>query len=246
MARLDLDTIDGNNAGASFQQRNFSSLIASHGLAGGPSPGSCVVYNVPGGHGVVVSDPFSVPGLDAGPQINVKGPGGTKNVPLIATGSYGVQLSAKGQPNYLVPGSYSIDNGSGGKDIGQFTASLTIPQPIVWTNLATTKTVSGSQDTLITWTGGGPNDAVSMIGITGIANIATDTEFLCTAPASAGRFTIPAMVFSLLPVNGIESTGTAGADLIVGLVSSVTFNAPNLDFGFLFSNTTSSTIVSIR
>ena len=157
-ARIDLDTIDGNNTSATFEQWNYSNLIASRGLPGGPSPGSCTVYNVASGRGIVSSDPFSVPGLDAGTQLTLSGPNGTKTLSLISSGLYGASLSAKGQTAYLVPGKYTINNGSGGKDIGAFTATLTIPQSIVWTNIASSKSIPTSGGMLITWSGGGAGD----------------------------------------------------------------------------------------
>jgi hypothetical protein len=92
---------------------------------------------------------------------------------------------------------------------------------------------------------------VSIIGITGLASILVDTEFFCSAPASAGKFTIPSMVLSLLPPAGLDSSHAPGADLIVGLVPSLgqtNFIAPHLDYGLFFSYTftTSATVVSIN
>jgi len=250
-ALIDLDTIAGNYAFAEFQQWSYADLIMSHGLAGGPSIGNCTVYNVPSGKGVVISDPFPVPGLDAGPQLTLQGPNGKKIINLVSKGSYLEQLSAEGQIPYLVPGNYTIDNGAGGLDIGAFTASLTIEPPLEWTNKASIRSVSGSEDLTITWSGGGPSDLVSIIGITGLASNLTDTEFFCTAPASAGKFTVPAIVLSLLPPAGLDSNRLPGADLIVGLVPSLAqgnFTAPNLDYGLFFSYTytTSAAVVSIN
>jgi uncharacterized protein (TIGR03437 family) len=251
IARISLGTIGGDFATAAFGQWDYANLIASHGFAGGPSLGSCTVYNVPSGQGVVVADPFSVPALDAGTQLTLKGPNGTKEVGLISPGIYGAQLSVEGQTPYLAPGAYTIDNGSGGKDIGAFSASLTIPEPLAWTNKSSVKSVSGTQDLRITWSGGGANDVVSIIGITGLASILVDTEFFCSAPASAGEFTIPALVLSLLPAAGLDANHFPGADLIVGLVPDFahsSFTAPNLDFGVFFSYTftTSAAVVSIE
>ena len=246
VSRLDLDTVDGNNASAVFEQWDFANFIMSHGLAGGPSVGSCAVYNVPSGNGIVTSDPFSVPGLNAGTELTVSGPGGTKTIPLTSTGNYKTQLSVKGAAAFLTPGAYTVSNGTGGQDVGAFTASVTVPQSLVWTNEASVKSVSSSQDLTIAWTGGNASDAISIIGITGLASLHIDTEFLCTASASVGQFTIPAEVFALLPPNGIESNGLPGLDFILGLVSPVIFTAPGLDYGFAFSNTTVTTILAIN
>ncbi len=245
VARLDMDNVAGNNASAIFEKWNYLDLISSHGLPGGPSVGSCTVYDVPSGNGIVVLDPFAIPGLNAGSSVNITGPNGTKTLSQAAAGTYLAQLSAKGATPFLTPGTYTMTNGSGGTDIGTISATVTYPQPLTWTNEATTKSVSATHDLTVTWSGGGANDFITIIGITGLASISQDTEFFCTAPASAGQFTIPSQVFALLPPAGIDSSLQPGLDFFVGLVTPATVTAPNLDFGFLFSNATLVTVLSI-
>jgi len=166
VARLDMDNIDGNNASAIFEKWSYLDLIGSHGVPGGPSVGSCTVYDVPSGNGIVVLDPFAIPGLNAGSQVNISGPGGTKTLPQATTGTYLAQLSAKGATPFLTTGTYTLSNGSGGTDIGPITAAVAYPQPLTWTNEATTKSVSVSHDLTVTWSGGAASDYVSIIGIT--------------------------------------------------------------------------------
>jgi uncharacterized protein (TIGR03437 family) len=245
VARLDMDNISGNNSSAIFEKWSYLDLIGSHGLAGGPSAGSCAVYDVPSGNGIVVLDPFAIPGLNAGTSVSITGPNGTKTLPQATTGTYLAQLSAKGATPFLTPGTYTMTNGAGGTDVGPITASVIYPQPLTWTNEATTKSVSATHDLTLTWSGGGANDFVTIIGITGLASISQDTEFFCTAPASAGQFTIPSQVFALLPPAGIDSSLQPGLDFFVGLVTPATVTASNLDFGFLFSNVTLVTVLSI-
>ena len=245
VARLDMDNVDGNNSSAIFEKWSYLDLISSHGVPGGPSVGSCTVYDVPSGNGIVVLDPFAIPGLNAGSSVSITGPGGTKTLAQTTTGTYLAQLSAKGATPFLTPGTYTMSNGSGGTDIGPISATVTYPQPLTWTNKATTKSVSATHDLTVTWSGGSASDYVTIIGITGLASISQDTEFFCTAQASAGQLTIPSQVFALLPSAGIDSSLQPGLDFFVGLVTPATVTASNLDYGFLFSNATLVTVLSI-
>jgi uncharacterized protein (TIGR03437 family) len=245
VARLDLDNIAGDNASAIFEQWSFLDLISSHGVPGGPSVGNCTVYDVPSGNGIVVLDPFSIPGLNAGSQVSITGPNGNKTLSQAVTGTYLAQLSALGATPFISPGTYTFSNGSGGTDIGPITASVTYPGPLIWTNEASIKSVSVSHDLTITWSGGSASDYVTIIGITGLASIKQDTEFFCNAQASAGTFTIPPQVLALLPPAGIDSELTPGIDFFVGLVTPATVTAPNLDYGFLFSDATVVTVLPI-
>lgn len=60
--------------------------------------------------------------------------------------------------------------------------------------------------------------------------------FVCTAPASAGTFTIPSFVLSALPASGNITldgiSGTGGFLLFGNYPLSNTFTAPGLDLGF--------------
>src|SRR5216684_6529386 len=80
--------------------------------------------------------------LDAGPVINLSGPNGNKQIPQMK-GFYSLQVGGGISiptpfpipglppvlPPYLDPGTYTVDNGDGGADVGSFTATLTVPSP---------------------------------------------------------------------------------------------------------------------
>jgi uncharacterized protein (TIGR03437 family) len=246
VARMDVDTVSGNNGSALFEQWNFTDLISSHGLAGGPSVGSCTVDVVPSGDGIVVTDPFSVPGLNAGASVTVSGPNGSKSLNAVAAGTYLAELSAKGATPFLSPGTYTLSNGAGGSDIGPFTANVNVPQALIWTNESSIKSVSASQNLRVTWSGGTAGDFVSIFGTSGLPSISKDTQFFCNAPAGDGQFTIPSQVLALLPPAGVGSNGLPGTDFIVALITPGTFSAPGLDYGILFSSVTVSTVLGIN
>jgi hypothetical protein len=59
----------------------------------------------------------------------------------------------------------------------------------------------------------------SLVGIPGISGVpvalpvSSYIEFICTADASAGSFTIPSAILNLLPPNGFGTTTKAGVDI---------------------------------
>lgn len=167
----------------------------------------CMVYQFASGE--FFTDPVTPVGLDAGPVINVTGPNGTRQITRSSTGNYatkfvtpmlGVQESA-----FLSAGTYTLDNGTGGKDVGPFKVSLTVPPVVTWTNESSIITVPRSQSLTLNWSGGATNGDVYIVGISPLTtDAATNSysgagEFVCMAPASAGSFTVPAAVLSVLP-----------------------------------------------
>jgi uncharacterized protein (TIGR03437 family) len=233
-----LDNVEAANGKATFHKWTYTDLISTRGPFGGPSPGSCTVYVVDSGGGIILTDPFTTPGLNAGSSVSVSGPAGSQNMPDVLLGSYEALFSGA---SFLTPGSYTIGNGAGGTDIGAFSTAITYPQPLTWTNQSSITSVSASNDLTITWSGGGPNDYVSIFGVSGLASNQKDTQFFCTASASAGQFTVPSQVFALLPPKGLGSNLQPGTNMYVALITPANFTAPNLDYGFMY---TSETILS--
>lgn len=198
-----------------FGSFDANTLLSS---AGGLSPEiaisqGCTVYQFGTGESFV--DPVLPQGLDAGPAINVTGPGGTKQIVRTSTGNYLTQFvtpTIGGSPtDFLVPGNYTLDNGTGGTDVGPFKVNITIPPVVTWSNRSAVTTVQRNQPLTITWTGGAANGNVYIVGFSPLtSNASTNSfsgagEFVCMAPASAGTFTIPAAVLSALPTSAILS-----------------------------------------
>jgi hypothetical protein len=178
--------------------------------------------------------PFTV--LDAGPVINLNGPNGAVQIARAKNGGYNTAQLGGGlgnaampgpKPLYLDPGTYTIDNGGGGADVGSFTTTLNIVAPgFVWTNADADLTVSVSGGVDIQWSGGDP---AALVGISGSVNtVTTEGDFSCAVPNS-GEFFVTSDVLSLLPAT-TPGDGSSSSLSVVSL-SLGSFTAPGLDQG---------------
>jgi hypothetical protein len=116
-----------NTAGAAFF-KDSGLLAGATGRGDNLAPGGCAVYPI------ITGGQVTVAGLDAG-SITFTGPTGTA-IPLpIQLGiksEYGATLAAGGIPS---SGGTFTFTGSGGADVGQFTSTLTMSNPLFnWTN----------------------------------------------------------------------------------------------------------------
>jgi uncharacterized protein (TIGR03437 family) len=233
---------------ATFRSYDLNSLIRSYGGSTGPSVGSCAAYETSGSTLEVV-DPVQPTYLNAGPALTITGPNGTRTVTATSTGNYPATL-ASNAPVYLAPGNYTVANGSGGANVGPFTWGVTLPANVV-PNIPAS--VNRAQDLTITWTGGTGFSAVSIIGYTGVAATASlnsYVEFVCSALASAGQFTIPASILSLLPPGGYGLPGKPGVNIqVAGIPTNPYFTAtgsPGIDVGIFSAFITSGGIAAIQ
>jgi hypothetical protein len=227
------------------------------GLRGAPSPGSCVVstfdYGTDKGPFEAAIPDFADPAgqqLDAGANLRfTNAQNSTKQIAKqISNGSVdgyylpdqtflGGGLPAAGipqTPDFLIPGSFRVDNSTGGSSVGAFTANLTIPSSTAtWTNQASINTVTRSQNLTVTWTGGGASDLVAILGSSADPSVGAGAGIFCVERASAGTFTIPAYLLSNLPASGL-SNGVRVGWLTFGttLTSPTRFTAPGLDLGY--------------
>jgi uncharacterized protein (TIGR03437 family) len=221
---------------ANFLSYPLNSLLQSYGGSDGPSLGSCNAYEIQGSS-LIITDPTQPPRLDAGPSLTITGPNGTNIATASSTGSYPATLGTSSSP-YIVPGAYTVSNGSGGANVAGFSLSQTLPAPIAFTNFPAT--VTRSQGVTLTWTNSSAFSVVSINGYAGVPLSSTNTayvEFFCAAPASAGQFTIPSVILSLLPTNGYGAFGELGVGIqIAGLAlnSFTVAGSPGIDTG-LFS-----------
>jgi uncharacterized protein (TIGR03437 family) len=239
---LKVDYETGKSYYQTYTPANFlNSLTQLSDLA--VSPGSCGVFQFSNGQFI---DPVPATGLNAGAAINVSGGGTTMQMTNSVTGHYQGTFVT---PNPLSPpppflksgGTYAVDNGSGGADIGAFKFNATLPPTITWTNKPSASTISRSQNLSITWSGGDPSSFVYVLGQSPIDTAdETGAEFVCVAQNAAGGMTIPAAILSALPVSSnISEFGVTipGGLLVVNATTITRATATGLDV-FLVGTTT--------
>jgi hypothetical protein len=179
-------------------------------------------------------DPVAENFLNSGNQLMLNSTGGSKTISAIATGLYDTTLATE-PAVYIQPGPFSITNGTGGAAVGSFNWSLTLPDPVVPTNIPAS--INLSQDLTLTWSGSSGFSVVSIFLFSGVP-VESETayvEILCTADASTGSFTIPSAVLNVLSPDGFGAFGKPGVDIQIAGVPLVRFTdvpgSPGLDAG---------------
>ncbi len=176
--------------------------------------GSCTVI-----HQTTQGGTVTVPGLvalDAGPQLTLNGPGVANRAVKQVQGekAYAEPLSSgMGGAGVIAQGRYTL-TGTGGADVGAFTAAIDAPTPLTWTNIDAISEVNRSSNLTVTWTGGAAGTIATLVGTAGTRDGGTDEDpifkssvFICTAPATAGTLTVSRDVLSQLPATGSEGIG---------------------------------------
>lgn len=166
--------------------------------------------------------------LNVGQALNLSGPNGRLQ---LAAPNY----SFEAERDVFTPGDYTVDNGTGTAAFGPFSAAITLPPPVKWTNQDTLTSADRSQDLSVTWTGGVTDKEFVMI-LGSSQGEKSDIGFLCTEKVSAGKFTVPAWVLSSLPASAAiprDEGFPSGymAILTAPLTSAARFSGPGLDFG---------------
>jgi hypothetical protein len=208
--------------------------------------GSCIVNSISESAETTVFSGFT--GLDAGPFIDVNGPGGTQELAPLA-GITGVYASTNGTTPFLTPGAYTASGtgGTGGAAVGPFSVDMTVANPITWTNEASIGTVDRASGVTVTWTGGAPGTYATISGTSFlIGSSLLITTFTCQAPIAQGTFTVGPDVLLQLPA----STSVAGIGLATLSVGNnepyVEFTATGLDYGFAQSSVSISASVTYQ
>jgi len=240
-----------DTANAAFAKYDYTKLIGSTGVNAGQlsvsTLGSCSVYTFTGGALTLPTDQSVPDPLDAG-TLTITGPKGTAQVkPTSVPGVYsttlggGISAPLPGfpapTPLFLDPGSYTIDNGTGGTGtnaVGHFNVAFTLPQFITWSNMDAINTVNRSQGVDVTWTGGDPNGKVIVSGtsVTATSGDGPGAGFVCIESASAGHFFVKPEVLLALPSSALTNlTDFGGIMFVTGGGVQATFTAPGLDKG---------------
>jgi uncharacterized protein (TIGR03437 family) len=208
-----------DNADASSVFNIYNLIPVAYGAVSYPAPlNSCVVIDQVNTSGGFNLPPFNEIGgtelVADSLALTINGPGGANaNIFHQSTGGY---VSAF-IPPILGAGSWTI-SGLGGADVGAFNATITLPGNLSWTNAGNFKTVPNS-DLTIVWSGGtsSANPVVTVFGNSTIVNPTDPSKsraksFYCAAPASAGKFVVPAAIRQQLPsaASGESSFGSLG------------------------------------
>ena len=148
-------------------------------------------------------------------------------MPRISRGQYQVSLGAGFPMTTAPPGVYTVA-GTGGNDVGPFTAVLNISDSLVWTNKAAIGPIDRTRPLTLTWSG----VAAGSVLIGGFSHNSGDAAlFSCVEDARQGTFTIPSFVLSALPP-------TAGASATLFIAQHPFSNSipiPGFDLAF-FAN----------
>jgi len=190
-----------------------------------PATAGLAEYGVSSGYCVAVDCSYGCPGVntynfslqDSSPaQLNA----GTVSVeygPVVALtqsqyalGSYGAELSEN--ERYLWSGLNYPVAGTGGAGVGGFSVSdFTSVAGVKFTGIGNAQALPVSGDLTVQWTGGDPtlqNGQVTIGAYSGNSNYTQWEALQCTAPLSAGQFTIPGWLLSLLPPSGTGESPT--------------------------------------
>jgi uncharacterized protein (TIGR03437 family) len=253
-------TID-QGQGMFSRYRSTTDVMASaagsvRGFGGTPSPGGCAVYgykfsadNVFGAAFPDLLEWASLGGADASGALKLNGPRGVKQIPRTGDATKGFEYTLGDNvflgggaplpgfppilPAYLEPGTITLDNGKGGTQVGAFSSSLTIPaSPLAWSNMDSVGNIPRTQDLLVTWTGGGTDDLVTVLGSSASPDIKAGSDFICVEHASAGSFTVPSWVLSALPASGSVDGLPVGFLFVASSGQPSRISGTGMDLGF--------------
>ncbi len=214
-----------SEAAANFANLNATKLFTSLGAFQQASPGMCMVFTF-SGSSAAIRDLTPLTPLDAGANISVTGSAASQQIPDTVRGSYFGSLG----DNYLTAGAYTMNNGTGGADVGAFNTLVTIPAALQWTNQANISAVDRSQGLTVHWSGGDPNGFVVISGFSIESSPQVGAIFTCTSTNGAGQFTVPSNVLLALPPSAAGSLGMSG------ISAPVRFTAKGLDAGIAISS----------
>ena len=118
-------------------------------------------------------------------------------------------------------------------DIGPFSTSFTIPQPLTWTNRLTTNVVDRTQPLTISWTGGDTGQRIAMLGFGEDLPTNSSAVFVCMAPAGASSFTVPTDMLANLPASRANPLQSKDVIYVIALAgtSVKSIAAKGLDVG---------------
>jgi uncharacterized protein (TIGR03437 family) len=214
------------DAAAALSRSDPSTFLRSRGIFGFPSLGSCLTYPLDIEESAI--DPYLAAPLDAGSALNISGPSGSRQLPRQSTGAYAGLLGGGSSALYLNAGSYTVDNGAGGSDVGPFQASFSVPQPLKWLDKGVMPR-SFVPPVVFTWSDADPNGFVVMTSFGNNGQVAVYS--VCTERSDAGALSIPPVFLVTLGVDG--EFGKFPNNFSLGVARTFRFDAPGLDAGLI-------------
>lgn len=195
----------------------------------------CTVYYT------IEQDPPSRPvtPFDAG-RLELSGPDGVREIARQSKGSYSSLLgqltegsdvpATPGNGLFLAQGEYTF-SGSGGEDVGAFTARLSVPAPLVWVNtVASLERIDRASDLTIEWRDSTAGQVVTVSGFAMVpgSRPLVGAGFTCLERGDKERLTVPSYILSALP-----ATTSSDADGMITIGANALrpaeFTAPGLD-----------------
>jgi uncharacterized protein (TIGR03437 family) len=226
---------------AEFGNLGYETIAAGIASAQLPVAGACVVLpgSYPYGLGSVSA------GLDAGASLLLTGAAGSFSLKQTAKGHYRVLFGSSVTGPNIPLGTYTII-GSGGKDVGAFSATITVGSHLAISNKASLATVDRTQPLTVTWTGGVAGNYVLIGGYTPNAhsNVAymPAAYFACAEDGGKGTFTIPSYILSSM-------NATANAKGILGISPHPLSNQiaiPGIDLAYFIDGSSDSANVTFK
>ncbi len=218
-----------------FSRAHYDQLVQTVQHIAAAAPGTCEAYGwdgekftTVGGTGALGADFFDdylfwspdLP-LDAGSTVSMTSGAKSVRFDQLAPGyyvNYFLDTSQGGQAGaYIDPGAYQVSNGTGGKDVPPFQATVVIADRLRFSgNLPAA--IPRSNNLVVNWTGGSQDDRVLIYGASWDQAGLKGGAFTCVQRGGAKQFTIPSSVLSVLPASGSVQTGQGGgAILLYGL-----------------------------
>ena len=180
-------------AAAQFEIFTNESSSATMAAAQLPPAGACVLVpqSSPPHQIFAVGTPGT--GLDAGASISLTGAANSLILPQ--SSRYKGQYHAAFGPSITGPnvplGSYTI-SGTGGADVGAFSATITVGSHLVISNKAALNAVDPAQPLTVTWTGGVAGNYIL------VAGYLSQAFFYCAEDGGKGSLTIPSYLLTAM------------------------------------------------
>lgn len=148
--------------------------------------------------------------LDAGPSIGLTAPFGTKTLAKMTFQNFVTYDAQLDQTATTLTGGQYTFTGTGGADVGAFTANYSLPAVFTWTDQSSITTVNRSNGVTVHWSGGNPAGYVTISGSS--TSGTAFASFICTARVSDLMFTVPSVVLLALPASSGPNSGSLSVD----------------------------------